>query len=511
MNTIVSSKEMAELERLTRDEIGISGRVLMEVAGRAVADVARAQLSKPGSFVVAVCGVGNNGGDGYVAARVLAAQGHCVQVFIFGDQARFKEEAKSAFTALSASDEVAIDFVSDTQQLNLFAATLRRADLIIDALFGTGLSTPVRGLAEQAIHHINAQRASVLSVDIASGVNADTGAVMGCAVRATHTVTFAFAKIGHYTHPGASLRGNFTIAEIGVPLSLAKRIGIRRRVLVPADLPELIAPRAAAAHKGNFGHALVFAGAPTTEGAALMALQGALRAGAGLVSLALSETAAQTHRHCPLEVMIRQRLPGESLLSYCESLTQFATSFVMGPGMGLTETSKELLSTLLSVARVPLCLDADALTLLAQEPALGTNIQAPLVITPHPKEMARLHGCSVEDVQNNRIQVAQHIAAKHRCTVVLKGAGTVIADAQGQVFVIDAGNPGMAKGGTGDVLAGIIGGLLAQGYSPTSAACAGALLHAAAGDEAARKLSQTAMIATDLLQAMGTVLAQWQR
>lgn len=509
MDYLVSAPEMGELEQQTIHEYGLPGRSMMEIAGRAVATVCHGLLTGP-SMVVIACGAGNNGGDGFVAARALVARGHRVSCYIFAERDRIRGDADLCLKTLEKTGEATLIWVKDPRFLLEFAAAVGTAHLLVDALIGTGLHDDVRGLLSEAIAVINDKNQSVVSVDIPSGVHADTGAIMGRAVRAQHTVTFGHAKRGHYLFPGAGLRGNLTVVDVGIPRTLPSHRNIVGRIVLPAHGPRLLRPRSDDSHKGLFGHAMIVAGSPQTPGAALLALRASLRAGAGLVSWATDEA---TLAHAPMrpdECMLR--LPKNALPeTWADEVLQGTTALVIGPGWATTDERGAKLRALLQRARVPLCLDADALNLIAQDPTLWELVRPDAVLTPHPKEMARLIQSTVQNVQKDRFAAAMQLAISRQCIVVLKGAGTVIADPDGTVAVVAAGNPGLATGGTGDVLAGLIGGLLSQRLDASTAARAGVLLHGMAGDVAAARHGQAGMRASDVIDAMGDVLAQWQR
>ncbi len=285
MEYLVSALEMRELDRQTIEDLRVPGRVLMEVAGRGVAE-ACTRRAEPGARVVVACGTGNNGGDGFVVARALADQGYGVDVFIFGDKSRIKNDAASALAPVEIASAGSVHVVTDAKGVFEFASALAEADVAVDALLGTGLSNDVRGLLGDAIDVLNDSECPVVAVDIPSGVDSDTGVVLGRAVECAETVTFAFAKRGHYLYPGAELRGGLTIVDIGIPDLLAEKLGVVGRLLLPGDGRFMLPERDPAAHKGSFGHVVVLAGSPATPGAAVLALEGALRAGAGLVSWA---------------------------------------------------------------------------------------------------------------------------------------------------------------------------------------------------------------------------------
>ncbi len=509
MRYAVSALEMAELERQTAEDLGLQPRIMMELAGSAVANAVQRRPRVDGRVIVA-CGPGNNGGDGFVAARALANRGFNVEVYVFAERVRLKGDAKNAFAALEKLGGVPLHFVEDARALYDFAAAVRGAGLLVDALLGTGAKGEVRGQVADAIDVTNESGVSVLAVDIPSGVDADTGAVLARAVRAESTVTFGFAKRGHYLHPGAEYAGKLEVADIGVPTAFAERLGIVGRVIERADGPSLIRPRDGSAHKGTFGRVVAVAGSPNMPGAALLALAGALRAGAGNVTWAADEESLRHAHALAPEVMLRLR-GDASIEAWAETILARANSLVVGPGLGEGPDAAALVNTLIAHSKVPICLDADGLNILAKSPTTWERVGAPLVLTPHPKEMARLVGVTLDDVQRDRVAMALQLSVARQCTVVLKGAGTVIADSDGAVTIVSAGNPGMAVGGSGDVLAGIVGALLANGLAPAEAAQAGTLLHASAGDVAAERHGQAGLSPSDIVDAMGEVLSQWKR
>lgn len=509
MEYLVSGMEMGQLDLQTIEEYGIPGRVLMETAGRAVARACSQHIGPPGRVLVA-CGTGNNGGDGFVVARALVAEGHDVSVFVFGDKTRIRGDARAALGTLEKAAEAPVTTVEDARALWDFSSALDGARLVVDALLGTGLSSDVRGILGKAIDVINESSVPVISVDMPSGVDADTGAIMGRGIDADATVTFGFAKRGHYLYPGAEKRGELSVVDIGIPRALAEQLGVVGRLLRSEDGPTLLAPRRGSSHKGHFGHVVVLAGSPQTPGAALLALSGALHAGAGLVSWATDERVLQQAVGKPPEVMLRVRR-GESPEEWAEKVLDMATALVIGPGWGTGPERAAELRAICERTHLPLCLDADAINLIAEDESLWGCLRGPAVITPHPKEMARLIQSNVLDVQRDRFATALQFAIGRSCVVVLKGAGTVIAEPDGVVTVVGAGNPGMATGGTGDVLAGVVGSLLAQGLDPSTSAWSGALLHAAAGDLAATHHGQGGMSATDLVAHLGPMLSRWGR
>jgi len=503
MRTLVTAQEMAAFDRRAIDELLLPGRTLMETAGRMCADVV-AQHIKPPARIAIVCGIGNNGGDGFVAARALYARGYRPKVFIVGPREKIKGDALAALTTLERSKEAPIEpLINPGEQL-------RDTDLIVDALLGTGLKGAVREPFVQAVNAINSADLPVIAVDLPSGLCADTGRILGCAVKARATATFAFAKRGHYLYPGRALCGVTHVYDIGIPARYADDAGIKVRLVSPGDGPSLIPKRPRDAHKGDFGHVVAMAGSARMPGAAVLTTTGALRAGAGRISLAISEEALVGMPHRPAEIMLRLR-GAKTADAWVEQLSKDATAIIAGPGLGLGEQSRADVEALLENTDTPLCLDADALSILAENDDLWKNKKSPWVLTPHPKEMARLSGLSTEEIQADRIAAAQNFATQKGCTVLLKGAGSVVAGPDGDVYIIDAGNPGLATGGSGDVLAGIVGAFLARGLEPPYAACAAALLHAKAADQAIQNHGEAGLRPSDVIEAMGEVFAAWQR
>lgn len=500
---------MAELDRQTIEELGVPGRVLMELAGRAVADEVIARIQAPASVVI-LAGPGNNGGDGFVCARALAARGFRVELAVFASRGRLRGDARAVFQTLEREESVRIQFVDDARELWELSTRAERAAVLVDALLGTGLREDVRGLIGDAIVLANRCPAPVIAVDIPSGIDADTGRILGRAVQAEATVTFAFAKRGHYLFPGREMSGALRIVDIGVPEMLATRFGVVGRALDADDGPGLIPVRSGDSHKGSYGHVVVVAGREDMPGAGVLACSGALHGGAGLVSWSTTSGTWSTARGLGPEIMLRLDAAA-SIEDRVATVVRGADTLVVGPGLGVESDRAELLAALFVKARCPICIDADGLNLLSRNPEWWDLIQVPTVVTPHPKELARLLGGDVASVQRDRFASASQLAVRRRTVVVLKGAGTVVAEPDGSVTVIDAGNPGMATAGTGDVLAGLVGGLLAQGLEPVQAAQAGALLHGCAGDRASRSRGQAALRATDVLTGIGDVLAGWNR
>jgi NAD(P)H-hydrate epimerase len=507
---LVGAAELRAIDEAAIAGLGIPGVELMERAGAAVARAA-AELS-PRGRVVACCGAGNNGGDGWVAARLLWQAGRDVLVCALVPRESLRGDA---LQAREAAERAGVPVRSLARAEDIEA---QAGDVVVDAVFGTGLSRPPHGLAAAAITRVGALRrdgARVLAVDVPSGLSADTGRPLGACVRADRTVTFAFWKRGLVLFPGAELAGEVSVADIGIPPEAAARVPAACELLDEAEARALVPPRPPDAHTGDAGRLLVVAGSPGKSGAAHLALAGALRGGAGLVTLAAREEVLPLALAGRPEAMSLP-LPGHGPLGRADlgpllEAARAADALVVGPGIPRGPGTGALLRDLLEGARLPAVLDADALNALAPPGPGLAGLPAPAVATPHPGEMARLCGLSVADVQADRIGLAAARARDWGCAVVLKGARTVVADPSGPPAVIPVGNAGMATGGTGDVLAGLAGALLAAGLDARAAARAAAWVHGRAGDLAAARLGQRGLLASDLAEALGAVWVSWGR
>jgi len=501
---------MREIDRTTIEDFGIPSLTLMDRAGRSVADAAVALAAPRGRFVV-VCGGGNNGGDGYVAARLLRAAGRDARVMSLVPPERLSADARAV---RDQADRAGVPI--DEGVLAPLAAGV--GDVVVDAIFGTGLARAPEGAFASAISAIEDARgagARVLAVDVPSGLSADTGRPLGACVRADRTVTFGFPKRGLALHPGLSLAGEVSVDDIGIPAEAARRVPVTCELLTDVEVRMLVPPRPADAHKGDAGRLLVIAGSPGKSGAAHLALTGALRGGAGLVTLAARAEVLPLALAGRPEAM-SLALPGEGALGRADLQPLLAAArevdaLAIGPGIPRGPQTGELLRALLERAGKPAIVDADGLNALADDPALLAGLGVPLLVTPHPGEMARLCGTTTADVQADRLGIAVAKARAWNATVVLKGARTVVADPAAPPAIVPVGNPGLATGGTGDVLAGLCGALLAGGLSPAAAGRVGAFVHGRAGDLAAARFGERGLVAGDLGEAIGEVWAEWRR
>lgn len=479
--------------------LGVPGLVLMENAGRGATDAILSRFGAQLGHVVAVGGPGQNGGDAWVVARHLVCRGMSAEAVVVGDPARITGDAAVNLSALRALG-VRVG-VAPLDDLRALEAALTGADLVIDGLFGTGLDRPLDGGWAEAVRAINASRAPRASLDVPSGIDADTGQVLGIAVKSSLTTTFAAQKRGLHQHPGADYAGEVVLVSIGVPYPSSSDAWL----VEPSDVARALPPRRKDAHKGTAGRVLVVAGGEGRTGAGLLSGYGALRAGAGLVTIA-TRADAQSALDARVVELMTLGLPSDSPRAV-DAVLEAARSMdavVLGPGLGLDAFGKTLAGELSRRLPIPAVLDADALTTLAElGPDLLRTAAGPRVLTPHPGEAGRLLGCRAAEVQRDRYESASRIASDTGQIVVLKGAGTVVATPGGELFVCGRGTPAMGVAGSGDVLAGVVATLLAT-LEPQVATPIATLLHALAGEAAAR--SDRGLFAREIADALPTAL-----
>ncbi|MGA9573637.1 MAG: NAD(P)H-hydrate dehydratase [Lysobacterales bacterium] len=472
-------------------ELGIAGYELMCRAGRAIVDVARECFPEAQRWLI-LCGPGNNGGDGYVAARLATKAGIDVMVCSLVDPRQLKGDAARAY----------LDWQAQGGEVQLWPMSENHAcDLALDALLGTGIDRAVSGEFRGAIAWLNQLDCPRLAIDIPSGLNADTGRPMGCCVQARNTVTFVGRKRGMYTADGPDFCGDIAFDDLAIPTEAARASSSEAGTLLTADfLCKTLKQRSRNTHKGNFGHVLAVGGVSGMSGAIRLCGEAALRSGAGKVTLATDPAHAGYINQGRPELMVKA-IDGEAAL---RSLLEGDFTVALGPGLGTTDWSRALFNTCLD-ADAPMVVDADGLNLLAQRIQKSPVSHEQWILTPHPAEAARLLTCTVQEVQQDRVHAASEIAKRLGACVVLKGVGTVVANASGQYAICSAGNPGMATAGSGDVLTGIIAALLGQGLPCFDAARAGVLAHAMAGDFAAAHLSELGLLAGDITDALPEV------
>ncbi len=492
---ICTVQEMRDCDRLAVERYGLSEAVLMENAGHAVCDVVRREFGTEGRRFTVLCGGGNNGGDGFVAARLLHSAGADVRVGLLVDESSLRGTASVNFTAAQLAG-ITIQHIGAPEELCLG----RPCDVVIDAMFGTGLSRAPEGLSADIIDRVNQSAVPVLAVDIPSGVSGDTGAIPGVAVKAVCTVTFGMPKRGNVLPPGRELGGRLYVSPISFPPELRASVGD----VVTGELTPL-PPRPLESHKGMYGNVLFVAGARSYLGAPSLASVSFLRAGGGYARLATPVSLAAVLGGSAREVVMvpmRETDEGTIALSNLESL--FALSermdmVVVGSGVSLNEETQQLVRGLVSRVSVPVLVDGDGLTAVAHDRVCLSGRVAPTILTPHTGEMARLLQTTVAEVENDRIAAVRRAVSEFGAIVLLKGSSTLVSDGRGPISLNLSGNPGMATAGCGDVLAGTIAAMYGMCREARSAAAIGAFVHGMAGDLAADEMGQDGLIAGDVL------------
>ncbi|MGA2605476.1 MAG: NAD(P)H-hydrate dehydratase [Verrucomicrobiia bacterium] len=497
----VTTEQIRQLDQQTIS-LGTPGEELMERAGYAVARTTIEFLRrKDARSVLLFAGKGNNGGDAIVAARHLAAAGCQPALVLLCQRTELQGDPLLHFQKLVAA--VRVLELPTLDELAEIVGEIEPA-VVVDGLLGTGLSGEVREPYATAIKVINGLHRPVVAIDIPSGLDSDTGEVLGVCVRAQTTVTMGLPKIGLLKPAAVEFVGRIETVDIGFPRKLLDHVQTDVELVTAGDVAALLPPRRRAAHKGDFGHLLVIAGSEGYTGAPVLAAHAAARAGAGLVTLAVPRSIYRiVASNCPPEVMPRAA-DFEKL-----DTTDFAgfNAVALGPGLGQHANTQRMIWKVVSGWFPPIVADADALNAMAHGVAALTKLHKPLVLTPHPGEMGRLIGKTTQEVQSNRWDVAREFAKEYGVVTVLKGAGTLIAERSGPLWVNTTGNPGMAKGGMGDALTGIIGAFLAQGMAPADAARAGVFIHGLAGDLASEAVGERAMLTSDLIGHLGAAFA----
>lgn len=518
---IVSTKEIKELDRLTIAQYGIPGSLLMERAGRGVANgVIRLfkEYDLTDKKVLLVAGHGNNGGDAFVAARFLKEAGFGVQVLLAGERVKLRGDALGHFKKMARHKIPVVELKTENDWRKLTADKKFSPAIIVDGILGTGLEGKARGVAAAAIQFINALSTTslVVAIDIPSGLNSDTGLAEGGSplrsamakrgtVRADLTLTMGLPKKGLIEQSALEYVGRLEVVDIGFPSALVDKIKSDVELIIPAGLCPLFPRRPRNSHKGNYGHLLIMGGAEGYSGAITLAALAAVRSGAGLVTVVMPERLVPFVAINVPEAMVHgaPETKSGSLDSICwkewkKRLGEFS-AILAGPGMTRHAATFRLVKMILRDSNLPVVLDADALNVFEGEASKLSERREKLVITPHPGEMGRLMGISAAQVQSDRFKIARKASLLTRSTTVLKGAGTLVAEENKPLQINMTGNPGMAAGGMGDVLTGLLGGLLAQGMQPFDAARAAVFLHGRAGDLASAKTIEQPLIARDII------------
>ncbi len=501
---VVTAEQMREMDRLTIQKHGVPSLTLMERAGECIAAAILERFLAPAKKgVLIVAGKGNNGGDGFVIARLLKKKRIPCEVALLADRKDLSPDAAhncEAFRKLKGK----VTKIADGG-----IATLERVvagkGLLVDAILGTGIKSEVRGLYAGAIDLLNASGVPVVAVDIPSGLDSDRGTPLGTSIQAEMTVSLGYPKLGQVIYPGIDFVGDLVVADIGIPTLAADAVAPASELLTPEEMSWLVPRRRADTHKGTYGHLLVLAGARGKTGAAILACRAAMRAGAGLVTLAAPRSLNGIFAGSLVEVMTEplRANPFEEIDELTPEewgvLLDRKNALLFGPGIGVNDGTRNMLRWLLRNVKIPWVIDADGLNNLALDLGRLQSAKAPPILTPHPGEMARLIGTTTAAINQNRVTVAREFAVKHRCYLVLKGARSVVATHEGKIFINSTGNPGMASGGMGDVLAGMLAALLGQGLSPEDAMKLGVFLHGFVGDRVADEKGEVGLIASDII------------
>jgi hydroxyethylthiazole kinase-like uncharacterized protein yjeF len=510
---VLNSAQMKEADRRTIDEIGIPSLVLMENAGRQAVAAMEAMYSDLLERQIAVlCGRGNNGGDGFVVARTLVQRGIDVSVFLFGRVSEVRGDARTNLEILGRLGVTVVE-VADSQAWELHFSEVSNCTLIVDAIFGTGLNAPLTGLIESVVADVNASAIPVVSIDLPSGLSADSPDPIGPSIEAGLTVTLGAPKLPLVLPPGETRAGDIVIADIGIPGEIFESLdGPRVELLTRAAMRELISPRTPDSHKGEYGRVLIVAGSLGKTGAAHLAAVGALRSGAGLVTVATSAACQPIVSAMGPEYMTEGLRDTEAGLHAdgVERVLEIARDVIaLGPGLGRAPATREFITQLVDRATVPLVIDADGLDAFGDDPDRLTGREGrDVIITPHPGEMARLVGMTADEVQASRLEIARNFAVAHHVYVVLKGHRTLIATPDEKVFINPTGNPGMATGGTGDVLTGMVAAWLAQLLDAEAACKLAVYLHGMAGDLAEADEGEVAMTSADVAGHLGDAIME---
>jgi hydroxyethylthiazole kinase-like uncharacterized protein yjeF len=501
---LVNSSQMRNLDKKTIEKVGIPGVELMEKAGRGCAEVALEMLGgiAKGKKVLIFCGRGNNGGDGFVIGRYLKKWGGKVSFFLCADKKEVKGDAK---TNLDRVKKLKIPIKEILQSKDI--PQKLEADLIVDALFGTGFQGEITGYIAEVINLINSSKIPVLAVDIPSGLNADTGEFSTICIQAQRTVTMGLPKIGQFFFPGKSFCGKTTVVDIGIPSNLICEEDIDLNLITPQEVKKLLPQRRGDAYKGDCGKVFLLAGSTGLTGSAALASLSCLKAGAGMALLGIPQSLNSIMEVKVTEVMTKP-LPDVKKkgvlalrgLGEINILMKWANCLAIGPGLGQHFETIELVQRLIKRIDLPTVMDADGLNALAKDVSILKQRNFSLILTPHIGELSRMNKIPIEEIAKDRIKYAKNFSEEYNCFLVFKGAPTIVAEPSGQVYVNSTGNPGMATAGSGDVLTGIIVGFLAQGLTPLDSAIAGVYIHGLAGDLACEEKGVMGLVASDIME-----------
>jgi hydroxyethylthiazole kinase-like uncharacterized protein yjeF len=504
---VVTAEQMREMDRLTIQKYGTPSLALMERAGARVAQAILERFPEPASKgILVVAGKGNNGGDGLVVGRLLREQGLSCEIALLAKPNEISRDAADNLKKYSTAGGPVVDI--DADHLALLHDSISGKGLLVDAILGTGTKNEIRGMYADAICAMNQSGLPIVAVDIPSGLDADKGTPLGVCIQAAMTIALGFPKLGQVIHPGVEYVGHLVVADIGIEPAAVNEVAPSAELLTLEQVHPLVPVRKPDSHKGTYGHVLVIAGSRGKTGAAILASRACMRAGAGLITLAAPRSLNDVFGGAMIEVMTEplRDTADEELESLTDDewrqLLERKTVALFGPGIGVTDSTRNNLRWLLRHLDIPWVIDADGLNNLALDINRLRQARTAPILTPHPGEMARLIGKNARDVNKDRIGVARAFATEHRCYVVLKGARTVLATPAGKIAINPTGNPGMASGGMGDVLAGILAALLAQGLSPEAAMKLAVYLHGFIADRFSAERGMLGMIASDIIDGL---------
>jgi ADP-dependent NAD(P)H-hydrate dehydratase / NAD(P)H-hydrate epimerase len=506
---VLSPEGMAKYDSYAINKWGIPSAVLMENAGRSTYRIARDRYLTGSERVAIFCGRGNNGGDGFVIGRYALRDGFPTRVFLFCKTSELKGDAALNMQLFKSLNGEIVECVDGSRKAK---DGLRKADFIFDAIFGTGLSKPVQGLEKQVIEEMNGSGKRVMAVDIPSGIDGRTGQPLGTAVKAIHTCTYGYPKIGQMLQPGAYHTGRLTVVDISIPSFAECEIGIDGRLVDGEMLRGFLKTRLPWDHKGTFGHAAVIAGSPGKTGAAHMASMAALKIGAGLVTLLIPASLNGVMETKLTEVMtypVRDKGTGLFSLDAYDEVAGFLRDkdvIVLGPGLSQAPETAAFVRKVYQEINKPFVIDADGINAFQGYTDLIRKTKRKAVFTPHPGELSRLTGMSTKEINGDRVRAARHFVTDTGVTLVLKGSGSVIVSEEGDLYINPTGNPALAKGGSGDILTGFLGGTLSQGYSMTESCLLSAYIHGYIADTWTERNTDMDLLAGDLLAGLGEAL-----
>jgi len=508
---ILTSPQMKAVDRRAIEDLGIIGPILMENAGLSIVQEIRDRFENMlAEDIVVVSGKGNNGGDGLVIARHFHNQGCSVQVLLLATKDSLRGDA-ALNAKIAANIGVPIREITTEKEWKAARRVLSRCSILVDAVFGTGLTKPAEKLFKKVIEDINASPAFTVSVDIPSGLSSDTYLLIGPCVKADLTVTLAAPKVAHVFPPADEWMGEIVVADIGIPSFLFNDDDLKLELVFGGSVASSFRLRQRNSHKGTYGHLLILSGSQGKSGAAILAGKAALKSGAGLVTVGTPKSCLAVVAR-GMDELMTEPLPETSSGTFSAeavdrslALLEGRTALLLGPGISTNESTAAFVHSLLPQVRVPMVLDADALNIVSEDLSVLKKLKAPAVLTPHPGEFSRLLGVSVRDVVENKLELAPKFAREHRIFLVLKGYRTLTATPDGSIYVNPTGNPGMATAGTGDVLSGILASMMIQEKDLLSPVLAAVYVHGLAGDQAAQKRGEKSMTASDIIRCLPAV------